>query len=150
MSKTCVCVLAALTVIAGNVSTVAAGSRKVKPGDPTPEFSVQDLSGSTYTYNREEKRALVVTFLSSGQTRSSKAQTDLVKILSGLDESLAKAMDVVIALNDPNAFTGLTELKTQFAGRLIVTLDQDHHLWGRFGVIAMPTVVSRSDSKYAI
>lgn len=129
-----------MVVVAGNVPGSMAASHKIKPGDPTPEFSVLDLSGDTYTYKHENDNALMVLFLSARQKTSFKAQTDLVKILGQLSES-AKALDVVIALDDPNAFSALTELKRRASSRLIVTLDQTHHLWGRFGVIAMPTVV---------
>jgi len=142
MNRTHVFALALLIVAGvGSDRDAGAASHHVKPGDPLPEFSVQDLSGNTYAYNRQEKKALMIMFLSADQTRSVKAQTDLARTLSELDESLAKAMVVVIALNDPNAFPALTGLKGQFSGQMIVTLDQGHHLWGRFGVIAMPTVV---------
>jgi tetratricopeptide (TPR) repeat protein len=141
MSKTCIGALAFLIMIVAAANPVmGASSRRVKPGDITPEFSVLDLSGNTYAYSRESKKALVVLFLSAKQGSSFKAQTDLVRILSQLSDS-SKGLDIVIALNDPNAFTDLTDLKKQLKGEMVVTLDREHHLWGRFGAIAMPTVV---------
>ncbi|MCF7974568.1 MAG: tetratricopeptide repeat protein [Phycisphaerae bacterium] len=141
MNKTCMHALVVLMlVVAGILPAVAAGSRRVQPGDVAPEFSVRDLAGQTYTYTPQGEKALMVMFLSAKQASSFKAQTDLVRILGGIQES-AKAMDVVIALDDPNAFSSLTRLKPEYAGQMVVTLDEDHHLWGRFGAIAMPTLV---------
>ena len=121
-------------------SLVEAASRKVRSGDSTPEFSVKMLSGDTYAYTPKSERALMVVFLSAKQKNSFRAQTDLVRILSEVPDS-NQVLDVVIALDDPNAFSPLTSLKSKFSDRMVVTLDQDHHLWGGFGAIAMPTVV---------
>ncbi len=141
MSKTCIGALAFLIMsVAVATPMMGSGSRKIKPGDLTPEFSVSDMSGNTYAYARESKRALVVLFLSSQQGSSFKAQTDLVRILKQLSDS-SKGLDIVIALDDPAAFTDLANLKKQLKGQVVVTQDNKHHLWGRFGAIAMPTVV---------
>jgi tetratricopeptide (TPR) repeat protein len=121
-------------------SPVEAASRKVRSGDSTPEFSVVMLSGDTYAYTPQSEKALMVVFLSAKQKNSLKAQTDLVRILGQISDS-AEDLTVVIALDDPNAFSPLTSLESKFSDRMIVTLDQDHHLWGGFGAIAMPTVV---------
>jgi tetratricopeptide (TPR) repeat protein len=141
MTKTYIHVLVTLMWVVSGTAPVEAGtSRKIRLGDVTPEFSVLDCTGSTYTYTPQGDKALMVVFLSAKQANSFKAQTDLVRILGQLDQS-AKAMTVVIALDDPNAFDALTGLIPRFAGKIVVTLDESHHLWGGFGAIAMPTVV---------
>jgi tetratricopeptide (TPR) repeat protein len=143
MSKTGMVIVVLMMWVVAGANPVMAASRKVRSGDVTPEFSVTDLSGDTYAYTREGQTALMVVFLSARQESSFKAQTDLVRILGELPDS-NQVMDVVIALDDPNAFSDVTSMKGRVSGQMVVTRDQDHHLWGRFGVIAMPTAVIAS------
>lgn len=140
MNRRRICTVILLWSVVAGANPVAAASRKIRVGDTAPEFSVQDLTGQTSAYAHQDEKALMVIFLSARQKNSFKAQTDLVRILGELAES-GEALDVVIALDDPNAFSDLTTLKGDFSGRMAVTLDQGHHLWGGFGGIAMPTVV---------
>lgn len=126
--------------IAAGIFPAEAASRKIRTGDIIPEFSVQTLSGDTYTFTGQDKKALVVVFLSAKQASSFKAQTDLVRVLSQPIES-TQAMEIVIALDDPNAFSALTAVKHPESRRMVVTLDEGHHLWGHFRAIAMPTVI---------
>ncbi len=126
--------------VAAGVNPVTAASRKVRPGDTAPAFTATDLSGKTYAYTGQSDSSLMVVFLSHKQESSLKAQVDLVRLLGKVPDS-NQVMDVVIALDDPNAFSALTALKDRVSGQMVVTRDQGHHLWGQFGAIAMPTVI---------
>ncbi len=143
MSKTRMVVLVLMMWVVTGATPATAASRKVRPGDAAPGFSVETLSGDTYVYTGQSETALMVVFLSAKQNNSFKAQTDLVRILGELPDS-NQVMDVMIALDDPNAFSALTALKDRVSGQMVVTYDQGHHLWGQFGAIAMPTVVIAS------
>jgi len=140
-----VCLIGMMGTLAYGAS--GAGSRRLHPGDPVPAFSVMDLTGQTYTYDREAQRALMVVVLSAEQDYSLKAQADLETILGSLGRAAAD-LDLVVSTDDPNAFRNLIAGDKPFAGRMIMTLDSDYRLWGKFGIIAVPTVVICSpDSK---
>jgi tetratricopeptide (TPR) repeat protein len=64
----------------------------------------------------------------------------LEQMLGQLGEQ-GKDLDVVASTADPNAFRGVLRGETQFAGRVVRTIDKDYTLWGKFGAIAIPTVV---------
>jgi tetratricopeptide (TPR) repeat protein len=81
-----------------------------------------------------------VAFLSPDQRYSAKARAELEQMLGQLGEQ-GKDLDVVASTADPNAFRGMLRGETQFAGRVVRTVDKDYTLWGKFGAIAIPTVV---------
>ncbi|MCP4455546.1 MAG: tetratricopeptide repeat protein [Planctomycetes bacterium] len=149
MSKTGMVLMVLMMWVVAGTNPAMAASRKVKPGETAPEFSVKDLSGDTYAYTGQSKAVLMVVFLSARQESSFKAQDDLVRILGDLSDS-NQVMDLVIALDDPNAFSALTGLKGGVCGQMTVIRDEDHHLWGQFGAIAMPTVVLMSAQRQVV
>jgi tetratricopeptide (TPR) repeat protein len=105
-----------------------------------PGFSVMDSSGKGFQRVGREGRALLVAFLSAGQTRSVRAGEDLKNMLATLGPS-AEDLDVLVVLDDPNdPFAQSEQWKGADAGVRII-VDSDLTLWGKFGLIVMPSLL---------
>jgi tetratricopeptide (TPR) repeat protein len=121
-------------------STLPGKTRRLQVGEAMPAFQTRDDRGQTVTHGSGLDRATLVVFLSSRQARSDKATDDLTKILHELGRAAAR-LDVFAVVDDPNHFSAWHEHLKGFAGHLHVATDADKHLWGQFGVIAIPTVI---------
>jgi tetratricopeptide (TPR) repeat protein len=100
--------------------------RKVKVGDKMPEFALSDPNGIEFAYRYNRKRVLAIVFLSASQKQSEDTVVDIKRILGDLR---GKA----------EHFPGLYEGDLKPA--LPMLLDPEYQLWGKLGIIAMPTVV---------
>jgi tetratricopeptide (TPR) repeat protein len=81
----------------------------------------------------------MVVFLSPKQKRSARAAADVEKIVRQL-ETNAERLETVIAVNDPNG----VDFQSKQNGptkNIHILLDSEYKLWGKFGIIAIPTVV---------
>jgi tetratricopeptide (TPR) repeat protein len=115
-------------------------TRRLQVGEPMPAFKIMDDQGQAVAHVSGQDRVVMVVFLSSRQARSDKATDDLLKILHEIGRP-AKRLDVFAVVDDPNHFGAWHEHSTGFAGQLHVATDPGKHLWGQFGVIAIPTVI---------
>jgi len=106
--------------------------RKMKIGDRMPEFSLVDTEGKEFEYQHNRERILVIAFLSPGQKQSKSAVGDIKRILED-PEIESSGLEVVGVMTRPPE----TELKLPFP----ILLDSKYKLWGKLGVIAMPTVL---------
>ncbi len=106
--------------------------RKMKIGDKMPEFSLIDTNGNEFEYQHNRNRILVVAFLSPGQKQSKNAIDDIARILED-PEIKSSGLDVVGVMTRPPE----SGLKPPFP----ILLDSKYELWGKLGVIAMPTVL---------
>jgi len=106
--------------------------RKMKIGDKMPEFSLVDAAGREFEYQHNRKRILVIAFLSPGQKQSKSAVDDIMRIMEDR-EIESGGLDVVGVMTRPAE----SELKPPFP----ILLDSKYKLWGKLGVIAMPTVL---------
>lgn len=132
-------------------ATLWADGRRVPVGAVTPVFECQDESGRRYRFEHDRGRAVLLVFLAAEHERSLKAIGDLQRIFSTLaKEKTSLDLDVVLVMPDPNALGGL--LSNLAKTKTCVTRDPDRRLWGRFGVIALPTVIvsSREDRILAV
>ena len=115
--------------------------RRIPEGALTPEFSAVDTTGKSFTYTRSSGKALVLAFLSSEKKRSQDAVDDIFEALSHIpSEKLASLQVAFVLQNVDNREFVASILKAAPSG--VHVLDDDRYrIWGKFGVIATPTVL---------
>lgn len=106
--------------------------RKMKLGDKMPEFSLTDSDGKAFEYKHNCQRVLVIAFLSAGQKQSASAVSDITQILTD-PRIKAVPFDLIGVMTQPPG----DDLKPTFP----IVLDTQYKLWGKLGIIAMPTVL---------
>ena len=127
------------------VRTANCAGRRISVGTKIPEFSASDLSGKLLDYKHGNGKVLLAVFLSSKQENSTRAATDIKGIISKLTDQ-AKSLNVVVAINDPNNQiifgSEPNEPDPNEPGVVVhVVVDTEYKLWGKFGIIATPTVI---------
>ncbi|MHC4726018.1 MAG: tetratricopeptide repeat protein [Planctomycetota bacterium] len=110
-----------------------------------PEFSASDISGKLFNYKHGNGKVLVAVFLSSKQKHSTQAATDIKRIMSKLG-SQANRLSVIVTVDDPNnqtfARSDSNGSEPNKPGVVVnVVTDTEYKLWGKFGIIATPTVI---------
>ena len=115
-------------------------SRKLSVGQALPEFSVTDSSGKEFRRAGGGERALLAVFLSAGQKRSTRAAEGIKDIVTKLGSS-GSELDVLVIFDDPNDPLGRSEQWKGVSARVRIIVDSDLALWGKFGLIVMPSVV---------
>ena len=106
--------------------------RKMKLGDKMPEFSLADSAARVFEYKHDQRRVLVLAFLSPGQKQSNSAVSDITQILAD-PQIKSEPLDLVGLSTRP--------LEDDVKPAFPVVLDSQYRLWGKLGVIAMPTVL---------
>jgi Flp pilus assembly protein TadD len=130
------CVLATTTVFSAGQGHAAL--RKMKLGDTMPEFSLSDSTAKVFEYKHNRKRVLAMVFLSDGQKQSKSAVSDIRQILAGLRAKAEPFDFVAVMTGTPKSdLFESTDSKPAFP----VLLDSQYKLWGKLGIIAMPTVL---------
>jgi Flp pilus assembly protein TadD len=130
------CVLATTTVFSAGQGHAAL--RKMKLGDTMPEFSLSDSTAKVFEYKHNRKRVLAMVFLSDGQKQSKSAVSDIRQILAGLRAKAEPFDFVAVMTRTPKSdLFESTDSKPAFP----VLLDSQYKLWGKLGIIAMPTVL---------
>jgi hypothetical protein len=127
------------------VRTANCVGRRISIGNKIPEFSVSDVSGNLFDYKHGNGKVLMAVFLSSNQKNSIRAATDIKGIMT-IMAGQANRLSVVVAVNDPNNQTIFrsdpNEPDPNEPGVVAhVVTDTEYKLWGKFGIIATPTVI---------
>ena len=113
-----------------------------------PEFTVLDAKGNELS-NPKEGTAVLLAFLSLGKKPSIQALADLDVIVSNLGKASDRLMYVAVS-DDPNLALALQDPGGVSRIRHLA-VDARSKLWGRFGVIASPTVfVADTHGKIAL
>ena len=118
--------------------TAQAGRRSFAVNDKMPEFSGTTVKGQPFTFKHNQSKALMVVFLSPGHERSARAVKDIENIITQLRTD-AERLQTVIAIDKLNG-NDLSSIQKDPAKNIHVLLDSEYKLWGRFGIIAVPTV----------
>ncbi|MBC8378141.1 MAG: tetratricopeptide repeat protein [Planctomycetes bacterium] len=115
-----------------------ATSHKLNASDPMPEFSVVDSQGAAFNYARIDQSILLVVFFSPQKSQSMKAMADIENVLASIDKMPHKLSFLAVS-DDPNS---ANTIKIEDTDQLTMHFvrDTDFKLWGKFGVIASPTV----------
>ncbi len=114
--------------------------RRLEVGQKLPEFSANDITGRLFDYKHGCRRAMIVAFLSATQRRSAEAAEDISRIVAKLGDK-AENLDVIIVMRDPESQSFLQAAEGQLKAAYRILPDKEFVLWGKFGVIAMPTVI---------
>jgi Flp pilus assembly protein TadD len=120
-------------------TTGMAKQRGLSLGDKMPEFSAVDPSGHSFNYQHTEGKVLMVMFLSAGQKNSVGAASDINTVMAELGKD-AERMDIVVVVEDPDNNYLQSEEK-KLVKDFHAVIDTKFQLWGKFGIIATPTVI---------
>lgn len=126
------------------VRTANCAGRRISIGEKMPEFSASDLSGNLFDYKHGNGKVLMAVFLSE-QENSTRAATDIKGIMSIL-AGQANHLSVVVAVNDPNNQNIFCSEPNEpdpneLCAVVHIVADSEYKLWGKFGIIATPTVI---------
>jgi tetratricopeptide (TPR) repeat protein len=139
--KIAVCVILVVLVWLLPPRQIVYGStRRIGIGNKMPEFSASDISGKVFDYKHGVGKVLMVVFLSANQKNSAQAAADIKGIVTKL-ASQAKRLNVVVAIDDPNSQTFFRSDPNEPVVGIHVVADTEYKLWGKFGIIATPTVI---------
>ncbi|MHC4282346.1 MAG: hypothetical protein ACYSWZ_05165 [Planctomycetota bacterium] len=119
---------------------VVTGQRRLGIGEKVPEFSATDVNEQVFDYKHGRGKVLMVVFLSGRQKRSARAAVDIERIINKLGAN-AKRLDVAIAVDDPNTGSIFQSKSKESATGVHILLDTEYKLWGKFGIIVIPTVI---------
>lgn len=123
--------------------------RKAKVGDTLMEFSLPLLKGpnepndtnkNMFAYDPNSGTVLGVAFVSPAQRLSVRAMADIAQIVKDLRPG-AEPFDFVAVVSGQGDGNLLVDSETNGEPSFTVLLDTQYKLWGRLGVVAMPTVL---------
>ena len=120
-------------------TTGLAKQRGLSPGDKMPEFSIEDLSGHNYNYQHGEGTILMVMFLSAGQKNSIRVASDINTVMAEIGKDSEKMEKIVVVEDPDNNYLQSEEKK--LVKDFHAVIDTKFQLWGKFGIIATPTVI---------
>jgi len=133
-------------VVLPSLCPAAFAQRRLSAGEQMPEFSIVDLGGKPFEYKPGGKKILMVVFLSAKRATTAEAVGDIEEVVGDV-AAKGKKLDIVVAVDDPNTSYFKSE-PDGFSGSFHIVHDADFKLWGKFGIIATPTVIiSGSDDK---
>ena len=135
LSKNCLVgiTICGLTAVVGfSAGPGEVGLRKMKLGDKMPEFSLTDPAQGAFEYKHGRRRVLVIAFLSASQKQSNSAVSDIAQILAD-PQIESEPLDLVGISTRP--------LEDDVKPAFPIVLDPQYKLWGKLGIIAMPTVL---------
>ena len=116
-----------------------------------PQFNGVDVAGQKFEYAHGGGKPLMTVFLSADHQKSDQAAGDIKKIvvrLAGKADAFGAVLVITYPRGDPNGQPPATFLSKYAADGLTVLPDAEYKIWGKFGVIATPTVIiSDSDDK---
>jgi tetratricopeptide (TPR) repeat protein len=119
---------------------IKGSTRRIGIGNKIPEFSTSDTSGQAFDYKHGIGKVLMVVFLSANQKNSAQAAADIKGIVRKLANQ-AEHLNVVVAIDDPNNQNFFRPDPNESFVGVHVVADTKYKLWGKFGIIATPTVI---------
>ena len=131
-------VLALSSVIYGAASS---SSRRIQQGATMPEFSAVDTAGKPFAYRRSSNQVLMLVFLSSQQKRSQKAIEDINSVLSDIPADKLKSLQVAFVMQNVDNSEFIASIQKDAPVGVQIIGDKQYKIWGKFGVIATPTVL---------
>jgi hypothetical protein len=145
LTKTTFSMLALAALVSATVQSVSlaaapAQQRRVAVDEKMPEFSAANKAGRVFVHKHGRAKVSMVVFLSARQKGSDRAVADIKGIVGAIDAN-SPALQTMIVLCDPNGDGYFQSEQKQQAKDFHVVVDKDYKLWGKFGIIATPTVV---------
>lgn len=133
-----VTVLAFSTVICEGVSTQP---RRILEGALTPEFYAVDTTGKPFACTRSSGKVLILAFLSSQQKRSQEAVEDIFRALSSIPSDRLTSLQVAFVMQNVDNREFIASIQKDAPVVVQIIGDEQYKIWGKFGVIATPTVL---------
>ena len=133
-----VTVLAFSTVICSGIST---SPRRIPEGALTPEFYAVDTTGKPFAWTRSSGKVLILAFLSSQQKRSQEAVEDIFRALSSIPPDRLTSLQVAFVMQNVDNREFIASIQKEAPSVVHILGDDRYHIWGKFGVIATPTVL---------
>jgi tetratricopeptide (TPR) repeat protein len=137
-------VVAAVTVLIFSIAICEGAStppRRIPEGALTPEFSAVDTTGKTFVCARSSGKVLILAFLSPQKKRSQKAVEDIYAALSSIPSDRLTSLQVAFVLQNVDNREFIASIQKEAPSVVHVLDDDQYDIWGKFGVIATPTVV---------
>ncbi|MHC4322770.1 MAG: tetratricopeptide repeat protein [Planctomycetota bacterium] len=131
-------VIAFSTVICGGKSTP---QRRIPEGALIPEFQAIDITGKPFVCTQSGGKTLVLAFLSSEQKNSRKAIEDIFRILPGIPSDKLTSLQVAFVLQNVDNRQFIASIQKEAPSVVRILDDDQYNIWGKFGVIATPTVL---------
>lgn len=114
--------------------------RNIKVADEMPEFSLSDPNGIVFAYKRDYQKVLALVFLPVLQERLEPVVADIETIVKDLWEK-GEPFFFVGVLSGSASMDLHKWRKPDSEPAFRILLDDQYKLWGRLGVIAVPTVL---------
>jgi Tfp pilus assembly protein PilF len=114
--------------------------RKVRVGDPMPEFALPDANGTVFHYTHGPARVLGVVILQATQSNLARLVEDM-EILAQTLQAETAAFDCVGVMSGPGAREYLRSHEPNAPEAFPLLVDPNFAFWGKLGVIATPTAV---------
>ncbi len=130
--------LAFSTVICGSESTPP---RRILEGALIPEFHAVDITGKPFACARSSGKVLILTFVSSRQKNSRKAVEDIFGVLSSIPSDKLTSLQVAFVLQNVDNREFIASIQKEAPPVIHILDDDQYNIWGKFGVIATPTVL---------
>ena len=133
-----VAALAFSTVICEGASTPP---RRIPEGALIPEFHAIDITGKPFACKRSSGKVLILAFLSSQQKNSQKAVEDIFRVLSSIPSDRLTSLQVAFVLQNVDNREFIASIQKEAPSVVHILDDDQYNIWGKFGVIATPTVL---------
>jgi predicted negative regulator of RcsB-dependent stress response len=105
-----------------------------------PEFSTVDTAGKPFVYRRTRDTVLMLAFLSSQQKRSQEAIEDIFSVLSDIPVDKLTSLQVAFVMKNVDNKEFIASIQKDAPIVVQIIGDEQYKIWGKFGVIASPTV----------
>ncbi len=136
-----VAVLIALTFPTVLLGGASSSARRIAEGAATPEFSALDAAGKPFAYKRSRSKVLMLTFFSSQQKRSQEAIEDILSVLSGIPADKLTSLQIAFVTQNIDDKEFIASIQRDAPCPVQIIRDDQYKIWGKFGVIATPTVL---------
>lgn len=133
-----VIILTLSTLIYGVISS---SPRRITQGMTIPEFSAVDTASKPFTYKRSRGPVLMLTFLSSQQKSSQEAIVDIFNVLSIIPTDKLRYLQVAFVMQNVDDREFIASIQKDAPIEVQIISDEQYKMWGKFGIIAMPTVL---------
>jgi len=115
--------------------------RRIREGATTPEFSAVDTTGKPFAYTPSGGKVLMLAFLSSEKKRSQGAAEDMFAVLSSVPPAKLASLQVAFVMQDVDNKEFIASIHKEAPSVVRILDDDQYDIWGKFGVIATPTVL---------
>ncbi len=119
----------------------SAPPRRIPEGALTPEFSAVDTTGKPFAFKRSSGKVLILAFLSSQKKNSQKAVEDIFGALSSIPSDRLTSLQVAFVMQNVDNREFIAAIQKETPCPVHILDDDRYDIWGKFGVIATPTVL---------